>query len=348
MLNITRGKISRAQKVVIYGSEGIGKTTFAAQFPDPLFIDTEGGSTHLDVARVDTPQTWTALLETVKAVAIEKPCKTLVLDTADWAEALAMKEICAKFKVKGIEDFGYGKGYTYLVEEFGKLLNLLSDCTDVGINVVVTAHAIMRKFEQPDEASAYDRWELKLQKKTAAITKEWADALLFANYKTIVENVSSGMTIKGKARGAKRTLFTQHHACWDAKNRWGLPEEVPFEYSEIAGAFEEHAFAPKVPEPVRESVVKPAPVVSHEKPADTKPQEVTQKLPKGWEPLSQLMEKDKVTVDEICAVSVKLGNYSKDTPPENYDKGYIEGFLVPNWQKLLEHIEQLRDESVPF
>lgn len=43
MLNITKGRIDRAVKTVIYGSEGIGKSTFASHYPDPVFIDTEGG-----------------------------------------------------------------------------------------------------------------------------------------------------------------------------------------------------------------------------------------------------------------------------------------------------------------
>lgn len=87
-----------------------------------------------------------------------------------------------------IEDFGYGNGYVYTKEEFGRFLNKLSDLIEVGINVVLTAHAQLRKFEQPDELGAYDRWELKLGKKTQSQTsplvKEWADMLLFANYKT--------------------------------------------------------------------------------------------------------------------------------------------------------------------
>ncbi len=60
MLNIKNGKIPRPQKVVIYGAEGVGKTTLAAQFPDPLFIDTESGTAHMDVRRIDRPATWEA------------------------------------------------------------------------------------------------------------------------------------------------------------------------------------------------------------------------------------------------------------------------------------------------
>ena len=111
-------KIPSAQKVVIYGPEGIGKTSFAACFPDPLFIDTEGGTKHIDVARLPAPTSWTMLLEQVQEVKKENTsvCKTLVLDTADWAEQLCIKHICDKYKKSGIEDFGYGKATLFKVK----------------------------------------------------------------------------------------------------------------------------------------------------------------------------------------------------------------------------------------
>ena len=168
MLNITKGKIDRALKVVAYGSEGIGKTTFAAAFPEPLFIDTEGGTAHMDVRRIDKPQSWEELLSIVNEVAADpNVCKTLVLDTADWAEALCVTHVCQKYKQNSIESFGYGKGYTYLAEEFGRLFSALDAVIASGKHVVITAHAKMRKFEQPDEQGAYDRWEMKLSKQVA-------------------------------------------------------------------------------------------------------------------------------------------------------------------------------------
>lgn len=234
-LKITRGVVFKAQKVVVYGPEGIGKSTFAAEFPDPLFIDTEGSTNLMDIARLPRPTSWTMLLEMIKEV-INTPgcCKTLVIDTIDWAEQLCVNHICAVHNKKGVEDFGYGNGYVYVKEEFGRMLNLLSDVIDRQINVVLTAHAQIRKFEQPDECGSYDRYELKLGKKTSSQTsplvKEWADMVLFANYKVHVVEIEK----KKKSSGGARVMYTTHHPSWDAKNRHDLKAELPFEYAQIA------------------------------------------------------------------------------------------------------------------
>lgn len=250
-MEIITGKIQSAKKIVCYGPEGIGKSTFAAQFPDPLFIDTEGSTNDMDVKRLQRPSSWTMLMEQVGYVK-KTPglCKTLVLDTADWAEMLCMNEVCAKAQKKGIEDFGYGKGYVYLSEEFGRLLNHLEEIVRSGIHVVLNAHAMIRKFDQPDEMGSYDRWELKLQKKTAPLVKEWADMLLFANYKVYVVNVDGQGAEKGKnkASGGKRVMYTSHMPSWDAKNRQGLPPELPFEYAQIAHIIEGVKPAPDQPQ----------------------------------------------------------------------------------------------------
>lgn len=236
-MEITSGIQNTAQRIIVYGAEGIGKSTFASKFPNPVFIDTEGSTKRLDVRRLPNPTSFAMILEEIKYIkANPHLCDTLVIDTADWAEKLCITDVCAAKGVSGIEDIGYGKGYTYLEESFGKMLNRLSELIDLGINVVITAHAAMRKFEQPDEMGAYDRWELKTQKKVAPLLKEWADMVLFANYKTLVVNVDNQGAAKGKnkAQGGKRVMYTSHHPCWDAKNRHGLPEELPFEYAQIA------------------------------------------------------------------------------------------------------------------
>lgn len=235
MIPITKGKVESAKKVVIYGPEGIGKSTLASRFPDPVFIDTEGSTKELDVARYPVPMSWNDIITDVEDTAAEAPCKTLIIDTADWAEQFCIKAVCQKNGVGGVEDFGYGKGYVYVSETFAELLRACDKCIEAGINVVFTAHAMMRKFEQPDEMGAYDRWEMKLSKKVAPLLKEWADMVLFCNYKTDV--ITDQNTKSKKATGGRRVVYTSHHPCWDAKNRYGLPDQMEMSFDGIAHLF---------------------------------------------------------------------------------------------------------------
>lgn len=234
-MNIIKGKQKKASKVVIYGAEGVGKSTLSSKCPDPLFIDVEGSTKDLDVARTEQPTTATILKEQINYV-IEHPtiCKTLVIDTADWMEKLVTEDLLTRNKWKGIEDLGYGKGYVYLAEEFAKVLKLLDKVIDKNIHVVLTAHAMMRKQELPNEQGAFDRWELKLSKKCAPLLKEWADELFFCNYDTIL--VAGDGNTK-KAKGQRRVIYTEHHACWDAKTRKGIADKSPMEFEAIAEVF---------------------------------------------------------------------------------------------------------------
>lgn len=385
-MQITRGVVPKAQKVVVYGPEGIGKTTLAAQFPDPLFVDVEGGSAHLDVARTEAPRSWAALLSTVDAVRAERPCATLVIDTADWAERLCAEHVCAKNKWASIETPGYGKGYTELAEEFGRFLDKLTEVAGAGVNVVLAAHAAMRKFEQPDEAAPYDRWELKLQKKVAPLVKEWADAVLFLNYKTVVEVVGNGKSAKGKARGGKRVMHASHHACWDAKNRWGLPDESPLSFDPIAphvtdmrqAAATENAANPPCqqnplpnPAPTRPMNAAPAPSCQTGAPApkvagpgqtitygaagatvaptaEPEAPAIAGKLPPQWDRVAQLCVADGYTCEEVMAASVMLGNFTPETPAESYPADYLDGCVAANWEKFKQHMDKVRADDVPF
>lgn len=240
-MNIIAGKLPAAKRIVMYGAEGIGKSTLASQCPDALFIDTEGSTTHMDVKRFEAPTSWQVLLEQVQYV-INNPtvCKTLVIDTADWAEQLEINELCRKNGWASIETPGYGKGYQYSAEEFGRLLNKLTEVINKGVNVVITAHATLRKVELPEELGAYDHWEMKTSKKVAPMIKEWADVVLFLNYQVNVVNTDGKGTMKGKnkAQGGRRTIHTTHTPFWDAKNRFGMPEELPLEYASIAPLFD--------------------------------------------------------------------------------------------------------------
>ncbi|MEG0327772.1 MAG: ATP-binding protein [Erysipelothrix sp.] len=350
-MNITKGKVIKAQKVVLYGPEGIGKSTFASMFPNPLFSDTEGSTTHLDVARFDKPTSWPMLMSQVEYVKQNKPCSTYVVDTADWAEKLAKEYIIGQSpNTKSIEDFGYGKGYTMLAEEWGRFLNKLQELVDVGINVVILAHAMMRKFEQPQELGSYDRWELKLEKKTAPLTKEWADAVLFATYEIYVVNVDNQGAAKGKnkAQGGARIMHTTHNPAWDAKNRWGLADKVPFEFKEIALHIPEQlnmVVENAAPAPV------PAPVVEKRTEA-VKKEPITNENPKNEnnefsffsKSLQDLLAADRVSANELSNyITVVKGHFPQGTPLKNLPQEYTDGALVANWPKVIEEIKNLRE-----
>ena len=353
---ITSGTIAAPVKTVLYGPEGIGKSTFATQFPAPVFIDTEGGTKRLNVARLPAPTSWAMLLDEVAEVSRGNvPCGTLVIDTADWAERLCIDAVCARAKVKGIEDFGYGKGYTYAKEEFGKLLGALEEALNTGHNVVVLAHAAITKFEQPDAVGNYDRWSMKTSKQVAPLLREWCDMLLFANYKTVVEKAGSAPNAKNKASGGQRVLYTSHHPCWDAKNRFGLPEELPFEYASIAACIPDpHPGAAPAPRPIMVEdapAPKPAPVPVPAAPAapPAVPAGISasdlqaQGVPTA---LAQLMAANNVTPEELQTVVGQRGYFPADMPVKDYPADFVSGCLVAAWPQVLEMICTNRD--VPF
>lgn len=385
-MNIIKGKLPGAKKVVVYGPEGIGKSTFASKFPDPVFIDTEGSTKDMDVARLPAPSSWSMVLEEVRYV-IQNPsiCKTLVIDTADWAEQLCIAAVCDKHQKSGIEDFGYGKGYVFLQEEFGKLLNLLTELVEKKkIHGVLTAHAKMRKFEQPDEMGAYDRWEMKLSKNVSPMVKEWADMVLFANYKTHVVKVDG----KNKAQGGQRVMYTTHHSCWDAKNRYSLPDEVPFEYGSIAHIFSGSAntYEPNAPtthvstqQPVRET--KPVSTAPEAQPAKETPSQISDHdVPAAMnepeqlsmdlnEPASSTSEgfpvdprvpkhlRDLMIANHVCEWDIEnvveaRGYVPTGTKIWEYDTvnpGIIDGLLVASWDQVYDAIKEMKEkQEIPF
>lgn len=339
-MNIINGKQKHAIRLVLYGVEGIGKTTFASLAPDPLYIDTEGSTKDIDVRRIDpTPGSWTELLQYVQEVRDSKQqiCKTLVIDTADWAEKLCIKQVCDKYSKAGIEDFGYGKGYTYVYEEFGKLLNLLSDVIGKGINVILLAHAMLRKFEQPEETGSYDRYTMKLvdspKCSVANMVKEWADIVLFANYNINVVEIDG----KKKAQGGQRVMYTTHAPSWDAKNRYGLQDKLPFEFEEIAYLFDKA----------------PSQVVSENNMSNTLP--LDDELPfeilgdeEEFDPqitdpnfpvsLIPIMKNQKVTELEIRQAVASKGICPVDMPVSKYPPDFINGMLIAQFDKVYEQI----------
>ena len=371
VMNITKGIISRPVKAVIYGVEGIGKSTFASKFPDPLFFDLDRGSSRLDVKRVTDIQSWPQLNESIKEVYMNPSlCRTLVIDTADAAEQLCISYICDKYKKNGIEGFGYGAGYAYLQEAFARdFLMPLETCIDQGINVCILAHAVLKTVTLPDEMGQYDHWELKLSTKTtnkvAPLVKEWADLLLFANYETII--VTDDKSSKQKAQGGRRMMWASHTPFADAKNRFNLPDKMPFDYSQVARCIPDGvppimaspAAAPAEPEPV---VTAPAPAepskaAKPSEPVREKPKPLPQAVPEAKSvpasapvrpilaKLISLARQAKISEEDIRHAVAKNGYYPEDVPVAEYDDEFISGFLIGRWEGFKNYILTNR---IPF
>ncbi|MCB9196564.1 MAG: ATP-binding protein [Flavobacteriales bacterium] len=311
---IIQGEEKLPIKLGIYGAEGIGKTSLANELPDPLFIDTENGSTRINCRRIKTSN-WENLTAIVKSV-IDNPtiCKTLVIDTLDKAESFCIDYLCQKFRKANIEDWGYGRGYTILQDEVNRLFELLNKVIAVGIHVTVIAHGKPRKFELPEESSAFDRWELKLTRQVGPLFKEWCDILLFCNYKTYVVTTDNNTK---KAQGGKRVMYTTHHACWDAKNRFNLPDELELSYKPIA-----HLFADEVE-------------------VQDKTQEVkNEEKPTNLMKLRSMIAEAGITENSLKVVIATKGHYSLEDDISKYSDDFITRWIFPNWSKITQSISK--------
>jgi hypothetical protein len=369
MVTINTGKLpNKPYRVVIHGQEGVGKSTLASKFPKPLFIDVEGSTDRMDVARTEKPKSWANLLQQINDIRKSPPAgyKTLVIDTVDWAQRLCATHIIECNPGKdgelrdSIESFGYGRGYTLLAEEFGRLLDVLSELRDsIGWNIVLVCHTAIRKFELPEEEGAYDRWEMKLERRPAGSTscfslvKEWSELLLFACYKTIVS--VDDQTKKAKVCGEQRILRTEHSAAWDAKNRDNLPPELPMEWKSIAHLFQEPKPAAAKPAPIpAKQPVPPAPAPPAATQAPVPKPEPAPPAPAGtvtaatMAALQQLMNGvwPEVTEPELMAAVHKAGHFPADMPLSNLPEEYVAGRLVANWDKVYKVVERIRKEEL--
>lgn len=224
--------------MVIYGVEGAGKSTFGANAPKPIFLCAEDGTSHLDIARFPSPHTWLDVIEAVRVLTHEEhDFRTLVIDSLDWLEPLCWAHVCALQGKKSIEDFGFGKGYSFAVDQWRDFLGRLDMLVrHRRMHVVMVAHSIIKKVDDP-QVGAFDRYQMKLHDKSAAVLREWVDAVLFARHdlKVIERN--------GKSRGmssGNRLLHTTWTAAYDAKNRFDLPDTLPLSWEDFETACKAH------------------------------------------------------------------------------------------------------------
>lgn len=236
LASVRRGVLDTPVRVLIYGSEKVGKSTFAAGAPAPIFLGAENGTERLDVERLE-PRTWSEAVEWVSELAAEKhDYKTLVIDPVNWLEPMCWTSVCDSDGSKSIEEVGggYGKGYTAALDKWRELLFSVERCWRSGMNVIIVAHSQVKTFQNP-EGPAYDRYEIAMHPKAAGILKQWVDAVLFARLETFAKVEKGTRKAKGFSTGA-RFVYTKPCAAYDAGARWKLPDELPLSWSDFAQA----------------------------------------------------------------------------------------------------------------
>lgn len=227
---LSKGKKIEPEFFILYGVEGIGKTTFASQAPNPVIIDIEGGSKQIDTTRIDDDylKTTKDIISAIDEMA-NSDFQTIIIDSASRLEKIIWNEVAKRNKKESIEEIGYAKGYIYALEDWENLLISCRNAQKRGKNVVIIAHNHQKTFNDPTLVDGYTRYELELHHKAAGLLKKNVDGIYFANYEILVKDG------KGLDTG-ERKLYTERRASHDAKNRFGLPYEIKLDWAEYMKA----------------------------------------------------------------------------------------------------------------
>lgn len=242
---IHSGRRHAPPRLMIYGTEGIGKSTTASHAPRSIFIATEDGLDQIDCDSFPLARRFDEVMSAVSALYSEEhPYQTVVIDSLDWLERLIWDDVCREYGVKSIEkaDGGYARGYTHALTQWREVLDGLDALrNERGMAVVLLAHAKVEKFEDP-ESVAYDRYSPRLHKHAAALVTEWCDAVLFATRKFRTESEDAGfnrtrnIAVALGADGGERILRCVGGPSCIAKNRYSLPAELPLSWPALMNA----------------------------------------------------------------------------------------------------------------
>ena len=242
---IQRGKTPMPPRLLVYGTEGIGKSTYAANAPKSIFVQTEDGLNEIDCDSFPLAETFDNVISALSELYSEQhDYQTVAIDSLDWLERLIWDDVCREYGVKSIEkvDGGYAKGYTHALTQWREVVDGLDALRrERGMAVMLIAHAKIEKFEDP-ESAAYDRYSPRLHKHASALLTEWCDAVLFATRKFRTESEDAGfnrertIAVALGADGGERILRTVGGPSCIAKNRYSLPAELPLSWPALMAA----------------------------------------------------------------------------------------------------------------
>lgn len=237
MSRIERGRRPMPRRVLVYGTHGIGKSTFGAMAEAPVFLQTEDGLADIDVDRFPLAADYADVVAALgELYSGDHGYRTVVLDSLDWLERLIHAKVCRDRGVQSIEDIGYGKGYVFALDPWREVLAGLDGLrSERGMQVILIAHAAIEKFANP-ETESYDRYAPRLNRHASALVQEWCDEVLFATYRVLTRKSDEGFNrkrVQGIGQG-ERVLKTTERPSHLAKSRLPLPDEIPLDYRVFA------------------------------------------------------------------------------------------------------------------
>jgi hypothetical protein len=239
LANVRKGRLHAPVRVLIFGVEGVGKSTFAMRAPAPIFLGKENGTEELDVERLPEPRDWTEVMEGIDSLQREEtPYKTLVIDPVNWLEPLCWAHVCKAAGWASLDEPGYGKGFDAALDEWRRFVAALERLWETRkMNILLVAHAQVKGFNDPETADTFDRYQIAMNQKAAGLLKQWCSAVLFARHELFTHKHEKTKRVRGVSNGARR-LFTQWSAAYDAKNRYSLPASLPLSWDEFWAAVE--------------------------------------------------------------------------------------------------------------
>jgi hypothetical protein len=245
LTTVQRGRTPKPPRILAYGTEGIGKSTFASQAPKPIFVQTEDGLDEIDCDKFPLATSYDDVLAALTELRTQQhDYETVVVDSLDWLERLVWDKLCTQYNVTSIEkvDGGYSKGYTHALSFWREIIDHLNALRNQrGMVVLLIAHSKVERFEDP-ESSPYDRYSPRLHKHAAALVSEWSDAVLFATRKMRTQSEDAGFNRKrtiahaiGKDGGERILRCVGGPSCV-AKNRYGITGELPLSWAAFVNA----------------------------------------------------------------------------------------------------------------
>lgn len=231
LASLRKVKAVNPPSVIAYGVHGVGKTSFASEWPDPVFIQVEQGTPGgMELSSFGEIETFDDVMDAITALCGGgHEFKTVVVDSLDAMEPLLWAACCKRNGWASIEDAGYGKGYVAADDLWRDYLGGMKHLTTIGMATVQIAHSDITRFDSP-VSDPYSRYGIKLHKRAGALVQEDADIVAFFNYRTMLKEAQVGFNNKvvHAEGGGQRQMHFEERPGFLAKNRYQMPSKLDY------------------------------------------------------------------------------------------------------------------------